>query len=74
MQLTNLKTDLSKNLIEEEKIEEYVKNESEMARALFESIIKMDKGMNKINEPYLETEEKIILLIQRLESEKPIES
>ena len=74
MQLTNLKTDLSKNLIEEEKIAEYVKTESEMARVLIESIMKMDMGMKKINEPYIETEEKIILLIQRLESEKPIES
>jgi len=74
MQLTNLRTDLSKNLIEKEKVAEHLKNETEMARLIIESVKRLDVGLKKINQPYIDTEEKVILLIQRLESEKQPES
>ncbi|HAW52156.1 MAG TPA: hypothetical protein DCX54_07500 [Flavobacteriales bacterium] len=74
MQLKNLKLDLSKNLIPKEQAEKYVKNESEMARLVIEAVFKLDRGFRDNNEPYIETEEKVLLLIKRLESQKQTES
>ena len=74
MQLINLKKDLSKNLIEKERSVGYMKNEMEMARLVIQAVFTLDEGLRKNNEVYIETEEKVILLIQRLESQKQIES
>lgn len=73
-QIENLKIDLSKNLIDKEKTSEYVKNEIEMAKYVTASVYKMQLGTVKINQTYLDTEEKIILLIQRIKSDKQPES
>ena len=74
MQLRNLKKDLSKNLIPTDKSAQYMRNESDMARLVIEAVFKLDEGVKRNNAPYIETEEKILLLIQRLESQKQLES
>ena len=70
MQLKNLKKDLSKNLIEKEKATEYLLNEEEMAFGLLENIIVIDRRFESLDATYDSSHEKIIHLIQTIDSSK----
>ncbi|MEQ8324830.1 MAG: hypothetical protein RIC15_03795 [Vicingaceae bacterium] len=69
VQLRNLRTDLSKNLIPQEKVRTYLENEEFAAVAVYQTCQQMYTGLQSIDKAYLEAEEKVLLLIQRLESE-----
>lgn len=70
MQLSNLRNDMAKKLIEPEKAEQYFSIEKQNSLTVFNMVMQLDEGLKSINGPFLLTEEKVILLIQRLESEK----
>jgi hypothetical protein len=72
-QLEDLKHDLSRGLIKEEDISDYFDRERLAAISLFESIVAAKTGLESVEPRYLENEEKIIALIQRLEAEKQVE-
>ena len=68
-QLENLRTDLSKNLIEKEKAREYMNKEMAAATSLMQSIHDLGMGLNDIDSAYQEAEKKVLLLKERLESQ-----
>ena len=74
MQVENLITDLSNNAISKEKCVQYMQNETEMAEIVINKVGQINAALTRSSDPYIEIEEKIILLIQRLESENSIES
>ena len=68
-QLENLSTDLSKNLIEEEKVVQYLDNERRAVVSLKQTITDMEIGLSNIDQASTETEEKVLLLIDRLRNQ-----
>ena len=68
MQLENLKTDLSKNLIEEEKAMQYLSTEKLAAEGLLESVRMIDNRFPSLDSTFEQTHEKILHLIQAIDS------
>lgn len=67
-QLQNLRKDLSKNLIDSAEAAAYLKNEKEAVGSLHQTVADMERGLRSIEERYHEYDQKILLLIQKLES------
>lgn len=68
MQLKNLRNDLSKNLIEKDLAEKYYTNELTAAHSVIENIDQITERMVSLNESYEQSREKILLLIQSVDT------
>lgn len=75
-QLENLKTDLSKNLIEEDKAKEYMLNEGVAAESIIQIIQQSETQIDNLNSVFTESHEKILHLIQTIDDsdENTVES
>ena len=75
-QLENLKTDLSKNLIEKEKVDGYMLNEGMAAENIIRIIKESETSINNLDAVFNESHEKILHLIQTLDDgdENDVES
>ncbi len=70
MQLKNLKSDLSKDLIEKEKASQYLENEKMATESVLRSIRLINERLIGLNEEYDKTYEKVLILIQKKEEAK----
>lgn len=68
VQLTNLKKDLSKNLIPDEKAHEFVANEATAAESMIKAITDMKASIDNLNKRFDVSQEKILHLIQSLDT------
>jgi hypothetical protein len=68
VQLSNLKKDLSKNLIPDEKAHEYLANEMTAAESMIEAVTALNKSLDNLNKRFDVSQEKILHLIQSLDS------
>ncbi len=69
-QLENLKRDLSKNLISQDKAAKFLAEEQRAAEIIVENILQIAERFKSLDKSFIESHEKILNLIQTIDSSK----